>query len=908
MRESRHVWLRLNTAKRKLVALGLICLCCLLVAALLSTYTKTSKSAHTLPQTKENPTINIETGFDDLFRANYWTPVRVTITTSNASAFQGTLSVRTFSGSTRLHDVDVPSPWSFETPITLAARTQKQITLYAPHNMGNLITRGFTATLRNEQGKAITTQVSHQGYEIKPGDIFVGVLSEQGAISDQLSKVLLPNQSNVLSTSMLNASNMPTRESVLENFDVIVLDDFPTNTLSSNQMNALRTWVNRGGTLIEVGGASWQRTLRPLPADMLPVTLQGAQALPPQTHLLSFDGIPPEQSNADVPPDQTIVSSAQLQQTGVFSAEKTILTTAEQPLIVQAHQGSGAICYIGIDLAGPPLDTWLETSTFWQAILEHLLGDKLLVANTSQNYDSGPGQLLVRGSVLNFIKPQTPQGAVVIGLLLLSYILILGPLRIFFVRYFKKSRRWQWRIVLATIVIFSLLAYGLSYYQRNIAVSYNSVSLIQMNQDGRSAHVTTYMGVLTPRKGEFQLRVPGESLVQPIASTYLSKNPAIQPRSKDNTPATITSEGDVTRLTMSTPALWTLNPVIAEQDHQFQGKISTHLALHDNKLVGSITNTLSTSLNDLYVLFPHTFVPIGHLDPGETRQIDFQLHQTTSPPPEQTLADQIAHVNGLPPQYLPDMQKKQPQNDLERHMALLSALSGVGFSFSACQGSCLTHAITSKGVIYVTGGQIPDPNIKNDYDPLLVPGASATLIGWADQQISELQQATINNVSPQGQHTNFIQMPLNVNLSGHLNVPQDFIAGNIVAISSYDAGAILPGAFSLSTGSITFELSVPNASRMNITSATITVPDLVAHPSGPGSGSSTHASNIQNQIYNWDTHAWNTVKFNQDSFTSTDPEPYTGPYGRILVQVASQDTNQIYFGKPTLTLHGSTPD
>ncbi len=907
MRESHPVWLRLNTTKRKLAAIGLFCLCCLIIASLLFNHARTSTNAHTRSQTTESPTITIETGFDNLFRANYWTPVRVTIATSNASAFQGTLSVRSFSSSTRLHDVNVPSPWSFEEAVTLAKRTQKQVTLYAPHNMGNLTTKGFIATLRNEQGKVVSTQTSDQSYEIKPGDIFVGILSEQGVLTDQLNKVLLPNQSNVLSTSTLNASNMPTRESVLENFDVIILDDFPTSTLSSSQMNALRTWVNRGGVLVEMGGRSWQRTLQPLPADMIPVTLQGAQALPPQTHLLAFDGIPADQSSADVPPDQTILSNAQVHQASTFSTNETLLTAGEQPLIVQAHQGSGAICYVGVDIANPPMDTWLETATFLQVLLEHMLGDKLLVANTSQNYDSGPGQLLVRGGVLNFIRPQAPQGSVIIGLLLLSYILILGPLRMLFMRYFKKSVWWQWRIILATIVIFSLLAYGLAYYQRNIAVSYNSVSLIQMNQDGRSAHVTTYMGVLTPRKGEFQLRIPGESLTQPIASAYLAKNSAIQQRPKDNSPATITTEAGATRLSMSTPALWSLNPVITEQDHQFQGKITTHLTLHNNKLIGSITNTLSSSLNDLYILFPHNFVPVGHLDSGETRQIDFQLQHITSPTNEQTLSDQIAHAGGLPAQYLPDMQKKQPQNDFERHMALLSALSGVGYSFPACQGSCLTHAITSKGVIYVTGGQIPDPNIKNDYDPLLVPGASATLIGWADQQISELQQTTINNVTPQGQHINFLQMPLNVNFSGQLNVPTDFIVGNIIAISSYDAGAILPGAYSLSTGSITFELPLPNTPHMDISSVTMTVPDLVAHPSGPGSGSSTHVSNIQVQLYNWDTHAWDIVKFNQDSFTATDPQTYTGPYGRILLQVASQDTNQIYFGKPTLTLNGSAP-
>ncbi len=908
MLNSLPIWLRSKSTKTKFIAISVFFLCSLVIASLLVSHIKTSTNAHTLSQAKENLIITIKIGFDDQFRANYWTPVQVMVTNNNSLPFQGTLSVQAFSGSTHLRDVSVSSPWKFESPVTLTNRAHKRITLYVPHNMSNLITRGFTATLRNEQGKVVATQISNQGYEIKPGDIFVGILSQQGVISDQLDKVLLPNQSNVLATSILDASTMPTRESVLENFDVIILDNFPTNSLNSNQITSLRTWVNRGGILVEVGGTSWQHTLQPLPADMLPITLHGTQALPANTHLLSFDGVLTNQNDADVPLDPTMMSNAQLHPTSTFTTDETLLTTTDdQPLIVQARQGSGIICYLGVDPTDPPMDTWLETATFWQALLEHLLGDKLLVSNTSQNYDSGPGQLLVRGGVLNLITPQTPQGSLIIGLLLLSYILVLGPIRLLFTRYFKKSIWWQWRIVLATIVIFSLLAYGLAYYQRNVAVSYNSVSLIQMNQDGRSAHVTTYMGVLTPRQGVFQLRIPGESLTEPIAAIYMAKNPAIQLKSKNSAPATITTDESATELTMNTPGLWSLNPVITEQDHQFQGKIVTNLALRNNKLIGTITNTLSTSLNDLYILFPHNFIPIGHLDPGETQQIDTPLHFTNGPTSEQTLSDQIAHQGNLPAQYLPDVHSKQPQNDFQRHMALLSALSGVGFSFSACQGSCLTHAITAKGVIYVTGGQIPDPNIKNDYDPLLIPGTSATLIGWADQQIDELQQATINGVTPQGQHTNFLQMPLNVNFSGPLNVPQDFITGNIVAISSYDAGAILPGAYSLSTGSITFELTLPNTTHMNINSATITVPDLVAHPSGPGSGSSIHNSDIQVQLYNWETQGWDTIKLNQDVFTTTDPELYAGPYGRILVQISSMDTNQIYFGKPTLNLNGHAP-
>ena len=71
---------------------------------------------------------------------------------------------------------------------------------------------------------------------------------------------------------------------------MIVVDNFATRTLSNRQVVALQTWVNRGGVLIEVGGANWEKTLAPLPKTLVPVTVQGTTLLAPQTHLLPVSG------------------------------------------------------------------------------------------------------------------------------------------------------------------------------------------------------------------------------------------------------------------------------------------------------------------------------------------------------------------------------------------------------------------------------------------------------------------------------------------------------------------------------------------------------------------------------------------------------------------------------------------
>jgi hypothetical protein len=316
---------------------------------------------------------------------------------------------------------------------------------------------------------------------------------------------------------------------------------------------------------------------------------------------------------------------------------------------------------------------------------------------------------------------------------------------------------------------------------------------------------------------------------------------------------------------------------------------------------------MSIIFSDLYVLLPHSFVALGNLAAHQIRQIDLPVH-SAPPSAGKTLADQIAEYNGLPDGYFPYTANRQPDNDLQSHIAFLSALSGTGSTTTVCNGSCLTHAIMDRGTIYMTGGQVPNSNLKNDYDPLLITGAPATLIGWTDQHIAGLNEETVNGVTVAGHHMTFIQKPLNLDFSGQVHIPLDFITAGMSQVQSYDAQAILPGIYSMSTGSITFDLPLPDTRQMHINSLTVTIPDLIAHPQGPGTGSDTTTSSMTVQLYNWQNGIWDPIKLTRDTYTTTNPQVYTGTTGRILVQVMSKDTNEIYFGKPSLSLNGSALD
>ena len=74
-----------------------------------------------------------------------------------------------------------------------------------------------------------------------------------------------------------------------------------------------------------------------------------------------------------------------------FSNFETVLGTASNPLIVQAHQGQGIICYLAFDPAVAPLMNWIGTIALWKGLLLRTLGDQSLLPATLPHILMDPG-------------------------------------------------------------------------------------------------------------------------------------------------------------------------------------------------------------------------------------------------------------------------------------------------------------------------------------------------------------------------------------------------------------------------------------------------------------------------------------------------------------------------------------
>lgn len=889
------------------------CLTVLLVLTWLLTSSHAFASMH-IPA-DGGPSMSVNTGFNTRFRDGSWIPVQIALSNSGAD-FTGKLNI------------NIPDPSNsgganttiYQSPVTLATGAQKQITLYAPFYLG---VQGGNQTMRvnllANNGQVVNTQVTTLR-TIGSNDLFIGILSDQSTGFGALGGLQLPYQSAQIDTEFLDAKSFPTKAEVLKNFDLLVLDNFTTSTLSQDQLLALKSWIDQGGALILAGGPEWRRTLGPLPLALLPVTTTGTKDLPAGTQLLPLDSA----TKGDDIAARSISAPITISTATAVATSTTILATDSTPLIVQKSYGQGIVYYLAFDPALQPVASWSQTQRLWKDLLLRTQGDQLLPPGPTVNYPPS-GRFSYNptsgvGSVIQSLLPNTFPSIWFILVLLLGYILVLGPIRALLVRRLKQ-RDWSWRITLIAIVVFSLLSYGLALQQKGTSIISSTVSVIRLSQPDTigttgtvtsTAHTTTYVGVFVPSQGDFHVHIAGDELVQP-ANTGFYYNRGSSPQMTTITPTQSSTDVDLQSVN-----IWTLHTVMSTHDTQIQGGIVSHLILQNGTLSGTITNTLPYSLSDVYVLMNQSYVSLGRIAAGTDKQVSFSL-ATTAVDPNTFIADQIANSNGLSSQYGAYYNGQQPQNDVQRHVAMLSALSGENNYYQCggpgfCSQPLRVGGYSSARAIIIKSGGGGSPPVPTQ-DPLLMPSAPATLIGWADTATGLSSDVTINGTPSTGARETVIQAPLAVQFSGAAKLPANLVTGQLVDVQgqSNDVQLQVSDIYSMSGGSMTFECFLPSPQTLHATGITINeTANLTQFLQSTGANNSLSKNIVDvNQarvtLYNWHTHAWDSVTMSSYTASIKDAGTYINPEGRVLLRFAHVDSSQglIILSKPTLQLQGS---
>lgn len=469
-------------------------------------------------------------------------------------------------------DDDYPHA-QYVVPFALPAGTKKRI----PVTLQPEVTSPLVVRLRSGGELIAEKRVELSWFPY--GTPMIGVLS-----SDELGIPAL-NQFQAGSNRAgqvvrLDATTLGDNAGLLDQFDVIALSRFDSSSLSKEQLRALEVWVGRGGTLLLAGGPEWRRTIAPLPASLVPVEVTEVRSV----------SLAPLGEVTDKPlAEQGAVSVAQLR-----GAQATISSDGV-PLVATASVGAGHVIFLAFDPGLTPLVGWGGQVTLFNRLLGGVGADQ----GAAQWFGNQSWQI---EQALRRLPEWVLPGLGSMVLLLLGYLLLIGPVNYLVLKRFDK-REWAW-ISLPALSLLFVGGFYLAGFGRFDPVVSHLITLTELSPGTGTGTTTSYLGVYAPGKERFEVPVQGAGFIKPfqMGGGRMTGRVVMGDRTT------------VEFLSMSNTAM---SGFTMEQDIAIPGGIELADAqLAGRVLTGQLKNRLDRPVDGLAISVGLASQVIGRLEPG----------------------------------------------------------------------------------------------------------------------------------------------------------------------------------------------------------------------------------------------------------------------------------------------------
>ncbi|HYH93976.1 MAG TPA: hypothetical protein VD763_12505, partial [Candidatus Saccharimonadales bacterium] len=294
---------------------------------------------------------------------------------------------------------------------------------------------------------------------------------------------------------------------------------------------------------------------------------------------------------------------------------RALATSGDRIVAAERAYGSGSVTLVGFD----PTVSWIGDTKIaeglWRRLLPARANGGFLVSDDSQIVQAA-------SQLPSLALP--PIGGLIA--LLAAYILLIGPINYLVLKRLDR-REWAWVTMPILIVAFAAGAYGFGSLLRGSDLIVNEVAIVRGAPGATEGTAQVYLGVFSPSRGTYQLRVPGGALLStPLNGDFFGGD--------GTTAALDVLQGDPARVRDLGVSFGSLRTVRAETAVPVP-LVQTDLRLVDGRLKGTVTNESDERLLDATVVLGGTVADIDDLDPGETATFDvalqpFQLGQQLS--------------------------------------------------------------------------------------------------------------------------------------------------------------------------------------------------------------------------------------------------------------------------------------
>ncbi len=325
-----------------------------------------------------------------------------------------------------------------------------------------------------------------------------------------------------------SAANLPTQWFGYEGLETVVLSTSQVELYrplfqNPGRVEALRQWVELGGKLVVFCGQSAEELLGkdgPL-APLMPGNFEKMVPLRQPQAIESFSG-----SDQSIPRNQRL----DLQVPQLTNVQGKILAHAGReetnlPLVVQSRLGLGELVFVGLDFDRPPLRDWAGRTSFLRKVLnfEHRVATDQSTGPTYGGADSDDMTAKLRIALdKQFTGVQIVPFAL-IALLVVGYILLIGPGDYFLVKKILGRAELTWLTFPAIVVGISAAAYWFANWSKGDQLRVNQIEVVDVDSTNKFAHGTVFTHFFTPQVDQFHLTIQPNLLgsVPPQETTQL---------------------------------------------------------------------------------------------------------------------------------------------------------------------------------------------------------------------------------------------------------------------------------------------------------------------------------------------------------------------------------------------------
>ena len=288
-------------------------------------------------------------------------------------------------------------------------------------------------------------------------------------------------------------------------------------------------------------------------------------------------------------------------------AGETLLHEDGLPLLARVAQGRGAVYYLALDPNAAPLLDWAGSEALWQRIAQQLPETPAWTQGPRNSYSAG--QAVTR--LASLILPST----LWLFLFIFFYVIVIGPVNYLLLRRLGR-RELAWLSIPALVISFSVLAYVTGFRLRGNDVIVNQMAVTFGRVDGEQMHVSSLLGLYSPSRSTYDVRLPSDVLVRPFNREGGTMSGAGNLQAVERGSDTILRRVRVDVSGVETFVAESYAPLPA-----ITGEATLELKSSGGALEVRLQNNHTMTLENAGLLFGSVFARVGDLAPGESRTV-----------------------------------------------------------------------------------------------------------------------------------------------------------------------------------------------------------------------------------------------------------------------------------------------